>query len=802
MMSLGKDVRLAVRALARSRGFTVVAALSLALGIAACTLIFSALDTLILRALPFEALDRLVGISETTRDCPSCSSSVGDYAVLRRDARALRGVATTVPWSGTLAGRDGAERVEGRRVTPGFFALLGARPALGRTFDGDSLAPPPLRSVVLGDRLWRTRFGGDSTIVGRTITLNGLAYTVTGVMPPRFAFGGVDDLWIPLWFSPGQERDHLSHGYLLAARLAPGATRARLQTELDGISKRIAATYPEQNLGMRLRARPLADALVGDIRRYFVPLLAGVGFVLLIVCANVANLTLARASERRREIALRAALGARRWRVARQLLVESALLAAAGVVLGLGVAAVCVPVLRGGVPAHLRQSLPGWDALALDARAAGFSVAVGVACVLLFGVVPALRSSRPDLSAALSEGSRGSTSADGGSLRRALVVAQLALALSLLAGGALMTRSLAKLVVADTGFRAERALTMALQVPARKYAGADAARRFVERTRAQIAALPGVAAVAGTWNLPLSGERNFTQYDLAGRAPTPLAEQPSATDAWVTPGYFAALGIALRQGRDFTPQDDSTAPRVVLVSESFARRAWPAGDAIGRGVITNGTTYAVVGVVADVRQDGVEIAATPAIYRDIEQTSGGIPTALVVRARAEPTALTASIRRALSAIDPDAAIADVRTMPQVVGDYLAPWRLLAALLGAFAGAALGIAAVGIYGVMAYAVAQRTHEIGIRMALGAERARVMTMVLRQAMALVAAGVAFGALGALGTARALSFLLYGVGAGDPLALGAVVALLAVVALVAAWVPARRAARVDPVVALRAP
>ena len=801
MDAIALDVRQAFRSFRHARGFTAVAVLSLALGIAACTTIFSALEVVVLRALPFPELDRLVKLNETTRTCKTCSTSAGDYITLYREAKSFSAVATARGWSGTLSLADGTERVTGARVTAGFFAMLGVRPAIGRTFDADSLATVAAREALISDKLWRKRFGASPQIIGTTVTLSSIPITVIGVLPPHFGVGGEGDVWLPLVFTPEQQRDYASHGWALYARLAPGVSSQRAEDELTRLSDRINREHPEQSIGMRLTARPFDDAMIGTLRQFFMPLLGGVAFVLLIVCANIANLSLARATGRAREIAMRAALGASRWRIARQLFVESGVIALAGAIGGIGITAAMIPILRTKIPAHFMGAVRGWDSLGMDWRAVAFAVAASAFSALLFGMLPAIRASRTDLSSAFADAARGTTAGRGSTLRSGLVVVELALALTLLAGSGLMMRSLMKLMSTETGFQAQHSLTMALQVPARKHVGAVAAVDFDRQLREAITTLPGVTAIGATWNLPMSGNRNMTFYGFADRPPTPMSQQAVANDGWVTPGYFSAVGMSLLAGRDFSAKDDSASTPVVVVSKSFAEKGWTDKAAIGQVVILGSQRYEVVGIVADVRNDGVEAETVPTIYRSITQT-GGIPTALVVRADGDPVSLTSGIRQALRAIDPDAAIADVRTMPQVVDEYLTPWRLLGGLLSAFAAIALAIAAIGIYGVMSYAVTQRTQEFGIRMALGADRNRVLGMVLRQSMVLVVVGIVLGGIGALGTGRVLAFQLFEVSASDPLVLGGVAIILAVVSIAAALVPARRATTVDPVIALRAP
>jgi len=486
-------------------------------------------------------------------------------------------------------------------------------------------------------------------------------------------------------------------------------------------------------------------------------------------------------------------------RIARQLFIESLGIAVAGALGGMAISWMLIPILRTRIPAHFMGSIRGWDSLAMDWPVVAFAIGASALSAVLFGTLPAIRASRTDLATAFADAARGSTSSQGGRLRAGLVVVELALALTLLAGSGLMMRSLAKLMNTDTGFDGEHSITMALQVPARKHVGALAVAEFDRQLREKIGALPGVAAIGGTWNLPMSGNRNMTFYDFADRPPTPAAQQPVANDGWVSPGYFDAVGMRMLRGRDLSVRDDTASTPVVVVSKSFAEKGWPGKDPIGQVLITNGRRYEIVGVVADVRADGVDAQMQPTIYRSIPQT-GSLATALVVRAQGDPSSLSTAIRAALRTIDPDAAIADVQTMPQVMSAYLTPWRLLSGLLGAFAIIALAIAAIGIYGVMSYAVTQRTQEFGIRMALGADRRTVLRMVLRQSGVMVLVGVLIGGLGAIGTGRVLAFQLYEVSARDPLVLGGVAIILVIVSVAAVIVPARRATAVDPMIALR--
>ena len=801
-----QDFRHALRSLRKTPGFTTIVVVTLALGIGACTTIFGAVDAVLLRSLPFPALDRLVAIAAVSERCPDCDDATpGHYLAIRERTRAFASLAGYGSWSGALEGRELAEHVDGASVTPGFFSTLGVTPMIGRTFEADSASPLLAHEVVLSDAIWRTRFGGNPHILDSTITLSGEPYTVVGIMPPEFVFPATADLWLPLTFTAATANDLSGHRLRVVGRLAPGVPAARAQRELDVVSAMLAATHPDQAKGWRLASQPLSSAMLHQMREFFAPLMAAAVFVLLIACANVANLLLARLSGREREIAVRSALGAGRWRLARQLLAESLVLALLGAAGGAMLAWWSVPLLKGSIPASLTQFVPGWGGFALNGRALAFAIALSLVSALVFGVLPALRASRPDLTASLKEGGHGATGARGGRVRRMLVVAEFALALVLLVSAGLMVQSVRNLLETNTGLHAGHVLTMSLELPGARYAGTTRAGNFYTRLQSVVAAMPGVRTVAAVSMLPLTHDRNFTHFNVSGRPPVPIAQAPSAVNLIVTPGYFATLGIPLLGGRDFTAHDDSAGPRVAIVSRTMAQRIWPAGNALGQGLDLYGTQYQIIGIAADVR-DQMESPPAPTIYQSELQLRNRNLT-LVVRGACpanartcDPASLTAPIRHAIAAMDRDIAVVSVRTMPRVVAEYATPWRLLMGLLSIFAGLALVIAAVGIYGVMMFAVLQRTHEIGIRVALGARRGDVVRMVVRQAMHLIAWSAALGGLGALALSRVLSLMLYHVSPADPMVIGGIAALLAMVALLASWLPARRATAVDPMIALR--
>jgi putative ABC transport system permease protein len=801
-----QDLRYAVRSLRKTPGFTLAAVVSLALGICACTTIFGAVDAVLLRSLPFRDLDRLMTVVAASERCPDCDNATpGHYLALREHTRAFASLAGYASWSGALQGREQAQHVDGVKATPNFFSTLGVSPAIGRTFEADSASPVIAHEVVLSDVLWRTHFGSDSNVVGSTITLSGAPYTVVGVMPAAMSFPNSPGLWLSLTFTPAEANDLNGHWLRVVGRLASGVTTVQAQRELDVTAAALAAAHADQARGWRLVSQPLSDYMLHQMRQFFSLLIVAALLVLLIVCANVANLLLARTSGREREIAVRSALGAGRWRIAQQLLAESVVLAVLGAASGAMLAEWTVPMLKTSVPASMTRFVPGWDALALNGRALAFAIALSLVCALLVGVLPAWRASRTNLTSSLREGGHGATALRGGRVRRMLVAAEFALALVLLASAGLMVQSVRNLLATSTGMRVEHVLTIPLELPEARYAGAVRAGAFYTRLQSVVAALPGVQRVAAITTLPLSHDRNFTHFNVSGKVDLPMAQAPTAVSEFVTPGYFETLGITLVGGRDFTTHDDSGAPPVAIVNEKMAKRYWPGEDAIGHGLELYGTRYQIIGVAADVR-DQMESAPPITIYQP-ELDIGSRNLTLVVRAACaaqeracDAESLAPSIRRAIALVDRQVAVGSVRTMPRVVTEYVSPWRLLMTLLGIFAAVALIIAAVGIYGVMMYAVTQRTHEIGIRMALGADRGQVVLMIVRDAAGLIGWGALFGVIGALAVTRVLPFLLYRVSPADPTVIAGVAILLAVVGLVASWLPARRATGVDPMSALR--
>jgi len=798
--SLAQDVRYAARLLARNGGFTVAAVAMLAIGIGANVAIFAVVNGLLLRPLPYPNQDRLVDVYQWFADRDiGVPFSAPDFVDLRARQEVFEDIALYWRESVTLAGTGDPERVPAASVSPGLFRVLGVTPAAGRDFregeDGPSAAPV----VVLGHGLWQRRFGGEP-VVGRTISLDDRTMTIVGVMPPDFDFPGGAQLWTPLVVEPEDyPRDRYS--FPAVAALKPGVDLTAARANLDAIARQLEQEYPDANADVGIRARPLRDELVSaNLRRAFVMLMAAVGLVLLIVCANLAGLLLSRAAARDQEMAVRAALGAGRGRLVRQLLVESLLLASLGAGLGLAAGGAALDALVAFAPA----TFPPWMTFGFDARVTGFAVALTMVTAVLAGLVPALRASRPDLHAGLKEtGTR--VTFERGRLRGALVVGQMALALVLLLASGLMTRSVLSLLDVDPGIRTEDILT--LRVPLRPAAYPLPADRvaFFDALLPRLAAIPGVERVAATSSLPMAGPFSSLGLSLEGAPPPAPGREPIPVRHVVTPGYFETMGIGLVAGRLFDARDGRPGvPEVALVNETFARRGWPDTDPVGRRVTfgnpgDDALWVTIVGVVSDVRQFGLGEQIDDDIYLPYGQLPLPAMT-LVVRGRTGVAVPAPAIRDAIRAVDPDLALFQARPMADVVARSVWQPRLFSWLFGTFGVAALVLAAIGVYGLLAYTVVQRTREIGLRLALGADRREVRRMVVWRGMRLAAAGLVLGMAAAVPATRALEALIFGVSATDPLTFAGVALLLLAVAWLACVVPAHRATRIDPMTALR--
>jgi putative ABC transport system permease protein len=821
METLLQDLRYGVRMLMKRPGFTAIAIIALALGIGANTAIFSVVNAVLLRPLPYDEPDRLMIVKETNlpRGLADMNIALPDFQEWRDRNQVFEHIAAYTADSYNLTGANEPERVRGLMTSGDLFPLLRVNPILGRTFSPEEEQFGNHRVVILSYGLWARRFGADPGIIGRGITLNGNLFAIVGIMPKSFQYPDADvALWTPLAFAPDDSNNTRGNHFLTSiARLKPGVTQEQAKADVVAITAQLEQQYPE-NAGVGADIASLREETVGSIQTSLLILLGAVGFVLLIACANVANLLLARAAARQKEIAIRTTLGAKRTRIIRQLLTESVMLALAGGILGMLLALWGVDALVGLTP----DELPRFSEIQVDGRVLGFTLLVSLLTGIIFGLVPALQTSKPDLNESLKEGSRGST---GGvtshRVRNALVVAEIAFSLMLLIGAGLMINSFARLRSVNPGFRPENVLTMLIALPDAKYPDSRPEQKsgFFRELIERVSALPGVESAAASSKLPLGGGSTgklFTRQDRP--APTSIESIPLIQYFQVSPGYFQTLAIALDKGRFFDERDNADGPTVAIINETLANRFFPGEDPIGKVVLTGvpeemvppgllppGFRFPrlkIVGVVRDVRHDGLAEQVRPEIY--VPHAQGGAfetrnAMYLAVRTTGDPQSLTAAVRSQVTAIDKDQPVANVTTMESRLADSLARQRFSTLLLSIFACLALLLAAVGLYGVMSYAVAERTHEIGIRMALGAQPSDVMRMVARQGLMLTAAGVSIGLLAAFALTRLMSSLLYGVSATDPATFAIISALLAAVALLACALPARRATKVDPIIAL---
>ncbi|MBU8896783.1 ABC transporter permease [Corallococcus sp. M34] len=799
MSSLNQDMRYALRTLRGSPGFVLAAVLALALGIGANSAVFSVVNGVLLTPPPFREPERLVHLSNDfakagIRLAPVSMPEYRDHQSL---ARVFSSVAAYVQGDLTLTGRDTPVRLGATSSTASLFSTLGVTPALGRTFTEAEEVPGRDKVVVLTQKAWRVYFAADPAVLGRSLLLDGESYTVVGVLPPGVAYPADTDLYRPFAPPPEQTTEaQRGERYLsMLGRLKPGVTLEAARQDMTRVMALMVADHPKYgNGGWSIQLRSLEDLVVGDVRGTLWMLLGAVGFVLLVACSSVANLLLARAATRSREVSIRAALGAGRGRLVAQFLTESLLLAAAGGVLGLLLA-------MWGTDALLTlvgESLPRAAEVKLDRWSLLFTGGMSLLTGLLFGLVPALQSSRADLSAAMRQGAKG-TAEGAVKLRSGLVVAQMALALVLLVGAGLFAKSFLALRSVDVGFTPEGVLTGQLSLPATRYKESERQVAFHRELLERIQSLPGVESAGLTNILPLGG-RLTRGFEIEGRTKGPGEVWPAVQFRTVSPDYLHTLRATLREGRMLDARDDAAAPGAAIINKSLADFFWPRGDAVGKRLRLGNPAAAwttVVGVVDDLREWGVDQPARPAMYYALAQFPSA-DLALAVRAK---DSVRASVEAELRAMDRDVPMFAVSPLSRLVDESIGSRRLSALLMGLFAGVSLVLAALGISGVIAYAVAQRTREMGIRMALGAEPGDVLRLVLGQGMRLAGLGVGVGLVLSLGLARLLGSMLYGVTAYDPWTFVGVAALLSGVALFATWLPARRATRVDPIIALRA-
>ena len=797
------DLRQALRLLVKSPGFSALIVIVLALGIGANTAIFSIVDGVLLKPLPFAEASRLIAIDTTVRSEPDDSAYL-DVLDWRAQSATVDRIAAYATAAVTLTGRGEATSIPMAVVTPDLFALLGVAPIAGHVLGPDDDKHGAERTAVISETLWTKSFARDASIVGKAALLDGDPIVIVGVMPASFEFPfdteNPPQLWMPVLASrfSAQWADQRGASFLKAiGRRRPGVALAAAQSELSTIASRIDAANP-RNGTHGILVRPFQDLLVRNYRPALVALLGAVAAVLLIACANIANLLLARGTARRREMAIRTALGASRLRIVRQLLIESLALAAAG-----GAAGTVVALW--GVDALVRISpvqIPRLNTVHVDRSVLIFTVLSSLLTGALYGLLPALQLSRSNPGDSLKDGDRGGSSGSGARTRSILVIAEVALSLMLLASAGLLIRSLNGLQHVSPGFTTERAVTMQLLLPQTRYSNAAAMIAFYRRLHDELAAVPGVSAAAVSTTLPMTGSNIVMGFKPEGHPADPNI-RTSAAFFGVSPDYFSTLGIRIVRGRAFTQRDDERAPSVVVINETMAAKYWPGEDPIGKRVqlsYNNTPPREIVGIVADVKQTNLTDAVTPQMYTPFVQAPWPFLTA-VARTSAAPDAAGAALRQLLARLDPEQAAGEIRTFDQFLARSIATPRFTAILLGTFASLALLLAGFGLYGVMAYSVAQRSREIGIRMALGAQAGDVRSLVVSQAVRLGAAGLAIGLAGALAATRVLDSLLFGVSASDPLTFAAVSAALTGVLVLAAYLPARRATRVDPIVALRA-
>ncbi len=828
--TLWSDLRYAARTLLKNPSFITVVILSLALGIAANSTIFSVLNAVLYRPMPYKQPDRLVVIWETEQGHPDAQQAppIAESVDWKKQNQVFEDIAlTSFTESNNLSGIGEAETIHVQYVTPNFFGILGVNPVLGRVFLAEEMQEH-VQSVLISTPFWKSHFNGDPKVLGRTFNIEGVVSTVVGVMPPGFApfYGGKMDVWEPINPESARYSQRIDHWLMPIARLKPGVTVEQAQVEMDVIARRLEAEYPATNKGIGKKVSLLHQDLYGGFGQYLYPLLGAVAFVLLIACVNVANLMQSRTETRRKEYALRVSLGAGRRRLIQQLLTESGLLGLMGGALGILLTYLGIYLFL-----KLAGEFPNSESIRVDGRVLLFTLAISLISAFLFGLIPALSASRPDLNAVLREGERKMGSGSRRFARHALAVSEVALAMVLLVGAGLMINTILHLQNVNPGFDTSHVLTMNIKLPEggkylERVPGGDlekplpAVTAYYQRLIEEVSALPGVESAAVISRVPLYGVPGNYTFSILGHPAPPPDNRPRAGYEEVSPSVFTTLKIPLKKGRYLDDHDSQSAPWVVVINESFARRFLPNEDPVGQQILLRFDPYPVdedrprqiVGVVGDVKHFGLGEAAPPAIYASYLQQptvfQGGAALAHLQQAlliRTSPAVLhdnsvTLAAKKAAAEIDPDQPVTDVMTMDQLMAESIGDWRFYMQLLGIFAGMALLLAAIGIYGVMSYLVNERTHEFGIRMALGARRGDVLSLVAKLGLKLTVVGVVIGAASALGLARLISRFLFGVKPTDPITYVAVAMGLAAVALLACFLPARRATKVDPMVALR--
>ena len=807
MGTLWQDLRYSFRVLLKSRSFTIIAVLTLALGIGANTAIFSVVDAALLRSLPYGSPDQLVHLWENKQQqqFKEREASFPDYLDWKEQNRVFDGVAGYTRREFTLTGNDAPDRITGAAVTDNFFQVLGVDASRGRRFEAGEERTGAERVVILGNNLWKRRFNSDPSVIGRSLKLNEVSHRVVGVLPEGFQFAPARgaELWTPLYPTEEQLTRRFMHWLNVIARLKPGATIEQAQDDMSRVAANIAREHSESHAGAGLRVVSLHEQIVGHLRPILFLLLCTVGFVLLIACANVANLLLARSSARQKEIAIRRALGASQWRLTRQLLTESTVLALLGGALGLMMALWGVDLLVARLPEAQAAAMPYLQGLALDGRVLLFTISISLLTGMVFGLAPALQSSKLNLQESLKDGGRTSASASHATLRNLFVVSEIAIALVLLVGAGLMMKSLVRLLETDPGFNTERLLTMRLALSQTKYKEDQSITAFHQQLINQLESAPGVKGVATVSTLPLIGGNTAT-FVAEGRETPKPGDELEANTRDVSSNYFEVMSVPLMKGRAFTDYDRAGSAPVVIINQMAASRFFPGEDAIGKRLVYTRLPlppFEIVGIVGDEKVNGLDKATTPVIYGPFLQYPDRYIN-LLVRTSGDPSVVAGAVRDEIQRLEPDAPVFDVRTMEQLIDNSPSTFirRYPAFLIGVFASLALLLACIGIYGVISYSVTERTREIGIRMALGASRSDVLRMIVGQGVRLALAGVGLGLLAAFILSRFLSSLLFDVSASDPLIYAGVSLLLIFVSLLACYVPARRATRVDPMIALR--
>jgi predicted permease len=811
MQAVRQDLLFGIRMLWKSPLFTAVAVMALALGIGANSAIFSVVNAVLLRQLPFKNPESLVWIWSTRVDRDKAFFSIPNFIDTRDQNRTLEEISAFANWGANLTERGDAERLQGVRLTTNALQMLGVKAIIGRSLLPEDDKPGSQRVVVLSHGLWQRRFGAARELIGEKLILNGDSYTVVGVLPPEFIFPGAEaEMAIPLTLETDPRRTERGSNFLrVFARLKPGMTREQAQSDLDGITDRLKQQYPDANAKLTApRLIPLHNEIVGNYHGALLMLLGAVGLVLLIACSNLANLLLARASARQKEIAVRAALGATRMRLIGQFLTESLILAILGGALGIILAMWGVRLLLALGPADL----PRAGEVDIDARVLLFTFIISILAGIIFGLSPALQASRVDLNEELKAGGR--TSSDGAGRshpRNLLVITEVALSLLLLISAGLFVKSFLRLQAVSPGFNPENLLTVRLSLPRSKYSNRETVKIFYEKISPRLGSLPGVESVGLISVLPLSGMNTRADYTIVGRPPLSPTEAPGAQNRWVSAGYFKTMGIPILKGREFTEHDTSSAQSVVIIDEALARRYWPNESPLGAHLkIDDGGTVPreveIVGVAGGVKQFGLDDEPTATIYAPFYQIPENTVSFLinsmnlVVKTTTNPLALSNAVRQEVQAVDKDVPASGMKSMEQALSVVIAPRRFNLMMLGIFAVTALLLAATGLYAMISFSVNQRSTEIGIRLALGAQQFDILKLIVGQGLKLVLVGVVIGIAGSLALTRLLSSLLFNVSPTDPYTFLAMSLLLTLVALLAGYIPARKATKIDPIIALR--